>query len=129
MVTVDTLFVGSEYGTEVWISKRASKELKKLIRKGKGTEFVRKLKHYAQSGFSQFETKGGPIRHEWNEVWRIAYSSSLFRLVGFYADPRKAKFIVIDDFKKSGQSLSSRERDRINEVARVKDEGDWRISK
>lgn len=124
---VDRLFVGPEYQTDVWVSEQARKAIGKLIeRKGdSGPRFLQKVKHYAKAGFSKFESKNGPVKHEWKGVYRVAHSSFLFRLIGFY-EGDKGGFIGIDAFMKSGRQLKDSERDRINEVVRVRDLGVWR---
>ena len=124
---VDRLFVGGQYSTDVWISEKATKALKKFLKKDQATGLVfsKKLQYYAEKGFARFEGLGGPIRHEWHQVYRVAHSVSLFRLIGFYADG-KGSFIAIDAFLKSGQGLNVSQRSRIGAVAEVRDQGAWR---
>jgi len=47
------------------------------------------------------------------------------RLIGFYSAPDKSAFVAVDGFTKRKQKLSKKERNRIDEVARVKKENDW----
>ena len=120
---VDPLFVGEEYRTEVWISKQAAKKLEKFVRKSEtGQRFIRKLATYAEEGFTNWE--GGPLCLEWDDVWRIGHSATLFRLIGFY-ERRPDCWIAIDAITKKGQKLSSADRERINAVARVKRQKAW----
>jgi len=123
---VDPLFVGCEFLTNVWISSKAAKELRKFVTKGPGKAFLGKLDHYARAGFGRFEFQGGPIRHEWSGVWRVAHSASLFRLIGFYGGADRGEFIVVDAFKKKGQKLTSAQRDRIDIVADIMRRKNWR---
>lgn len=117
---VDPLFVGEEFRTSVWISEQAVKTLRKCANNRQGREFIKKLKYYARSRFRVFEREGGPVRHEGDGVWTVAYAPSLFRLIGFYVGSRKAEFVVVDAFTKHGQKLSASERKRIKEVVRAK---------
>lgn len=124
MHVVDGLFVGNEYRTDVWISEKVAKALKKLQKRGDGLRFLQKLEYYAKAGFQKFEGYKTPIRSEGRGVWRVRHSS-LFRLIGFY-DDGKAAFIAIDAFTKSGTSLSAAERRRIKKVAQVRRDRLWK---
>ncbi len=105
MYVVDHLFAGNEYRTEVWIAEKPAKELAKFKRKGDGLSFSKKLKRYAERGFREYEGDKSPIRSEWNDVWRVGHSSTLFRLIGFYEDDDKEVFIAIDAFTPSPARL------------------------
>lgn len=122
---VDEWFVGAEFRTSVWIAEKAQKALNKFVKKGDGDWFLKKVKHFATVGFPRFEGKTNPIRHEWNGVYRVAHAASLFRLIGFYDGDDRTRFVAIDGFKKSGQSLTESERNRIDEVVRVKRDQLW----
>jgi len=114
--------------TTVWLSKRAADELTDFIDRDKttGARFLKKLKEWAKAGFANFEGGDGfPIKHEGDGVFRVGMRSSLFRLLGFYNNG-KGEFIVIDAVLKRGLPLSSSDRKRITEVARVKRVGCWR---
>lgn len=131
IVIVDKLFVGSEFATDVWMAKAGVSGLQKLLETEDQRRFLKKLKSWAKAGFAKYEGKKGmPIRPEGSgrEVFRIGTHSSLFRLLGFYADSDKL-FIVIDAFKKRGQKLSSGDTARISAVARVHREGRWEKAK
>lgn len=131
IVIVDKLFVGSDFATDVWIAKAGTSGLKKLLTPEEMRRFLKKLKFWAKAGFAKYEGKKGmPIRPEGpgREVFRIGTHSSLFRLLGFYADGDES-FIAIDAFKKRGQKLSSCDAARISEVARVNREGRWEKAK
>jgi len=86
-----------------------------------------KLRTFAENGFALFQGEGRPVRPEWREVFRIEYRrSSLFRLIGFYADEGRREFVVIDAFLKTGQALTPAQRKRIDAVADVKRDRLWR---
>ena len=123
---VKPLFVGDDYSTDVWISERASEVLSKFLRKtrARGKEFIAKVEYYAENGFENFEHSDGPIRHEGNHVFRIGQKSSLFRLIGFYVG-EKTEFICMDGFTKRGKTLSRPQRERIAQVARIKQQEYW----
>ncbi len=123
---VEPLFVGDDYRTDVWISEHASEVLNKFLgkTKAKGKEFIAKVEHYAKSGFENFEHSCGPIRHEWNRVFRIGQRSSLFRLIGFYVSG-KSEFMCMDGFTKRGKKLSGPQRERIAQVAKIKSQKSW----
>lgn len=118
--------MGDDYSTDVWISERASEVLGKFLRKARarGNEFIAKVEHYAVNGFEKFEHRDGPIRHEGNHVFRIGQKSSLFRLIGFYVGG-KTEFICMDGFTKRGKALSKPQRERIAQVARIKQQRAW----
>lgn len=86
---------------------------------------LKKLKYYAEAGFLRFEGEGQPVKHEWDGVYRVAWEG-MFRILGFYEDESKRNFITTDAFLKRKTMLSRPERDKIDEVARVKREGDWK---
>ena len=129
MHVVDSLFEGSKYATEVWISDKAAKAFKKFKKRdpSMASRFLQSLEHYAEAGFANFEgKKGTPVRHEGDAVYRVAYSASLFRLIGFYEEADKTVFIAMDAFLKGGQELSSSERNRLKNVASIRDKQEWR---
>ncbi len=123
---VDGLLVGSEYETNVWIDGDSLNELKDFAqRTNEGKQFFKKLKYYATAGFREFEGKTQrPIKHEGDGVYRIG--KGLFRLVGFYESDNRARFIILDAFRKRKQKLSDSERGRIKVVKRRMAEGLWR---
>jgi hypothetical protein len=123
---VDPLFTGTGYGTALWISKTVADEIDSFNVKNR-CAVLDKLRYFATAGFWRFEGgKGFPIKHEWDEAYRIAYkTSSLFRIVGFYSI-NKTEFIAIDAFTKRKRKLSSSERGRIDVVAAVKENSSWR---
>lgn len=127
MVLVDGLFVGSAFQTEVWISDKAARKLRRFQQEdNNGPAFVAKLEYYAKAGFGAFEHKQGPIRREWSGVYRVGRKDTLFRLIGFYETDERRAFITIDAFTKTGQKPKGPERKRIDEVAAVKSSGNWR---
>ena len=126
---VDVVLDWDNYATRVLLSEKAQKEFEKL-RKKKQTEyrrFVGVLDRYAKAGFENFEGDAAPIRYEGGEVYRVGYTSTLFRLIGFFEDDRRDSFVGIDAFRKPGSQLTSGQRDRIKEVASVKRQRRWRI--
>lgn len=126
MIEVNALFVGDEFRTEVWVADMAKRELEESA----PGEFLQKLEYFAKAGFRNFEArKGNPIKHESGGVYRVGLHSSLFRLIGFYEDDRKTCFIALDAFTKRKQKLSAPERDRINEIAKIRADGSWRKRK
>lgn len=120
MPVVDKMFVGSQYHTEVWATDRVFDEVEGFARvNDEGRQFRLKLEHFARAGFAVFEKKG-PIRHMDDGVYRVGLHSSLFRVYGFYDGVGKRSFIAIDALMKRTTRISSAEKRRINEVARVK---------
>ncbi len=120
--TVDPLYVGPTYVTNVWISERAVKNLKKLSASPDVGKLLDKVAYWAESGFAKWEGSPGsgrPIVHEWDGVFRLGYRS-LHRILGFYENNDKRLFVAIDAFLKKSQKLSSAERGYINEVAKIK---------
>lgn len=127
MVLVARLFPSSALRTVVWVSDT----VREAIGEYTGTErkqgaFLKKLHLCATAGFAKYEgDEKCPIRYEWDGVYRVGLHADLFRVYGFYEDPRKTSFIAVDALMKKGQKLTRHEKDRINEVARVKRTGDW----
>lgn len=103
----------------MWISGNALEELTSV-----DVKLAHKLREYAKAGFENYTTRSGPIRHEWDGVYRIGLHSSLFRLYGFFERPNS--FVIIDSSKKRGQKLSAGERARIDNVAKVKQRASWK---
>lgn len=129
MHVVDDLFTGSAFATQVWISASGAKALGKLQKKDRITtqRFLAKIKRYAENGFADHEGPKLPIRDEGNGVFRIANErDSLFRLIGFYENDDRSRFVIIDAFLKRGTKLSSDHKARIKEVGRVKRDNNWR---
>ena len=91
---------------------------------------LNKLQHFAKTGFRPYEGEKRPIRHEWDGVYRIAHKpDTLFRICGFYEDELgKTSFIAMDAFTKKGKKLTQRDRDRINDVVRIKNQQLWQKS-
>lgn len=128
MHRVDPMFVGDEIVTDVWMSEQAAREIGKYDKKHRGEmkEIAKKVRYFAEAGFPLYEGNTRPIRHEWDSIFRIAAArNGLFRLIGFYEDEKRVCFVVIDAFLKRGRSLSDAQKDRINEVARVRRDHDW----
>src|SRR5882724_6177218 len=126
MHDVDALFPELSCATRVWLSVSVQKTMTKRLRKRPDSArvFLKKLQQIAIHGFWNFESD--VVQPEWSGVFRVGIRSDLFRLIGFYEDASKQNFIVIDSFEKLGQALASPQRDRIDEVARVKHLKLWR---
>ena len=127
MILVARLFPRSDLGTEVWVSDTVRERIGEYTAaERKQGAFLKKLELCATAGFAKYEgdTKC-PIRYEWDGVYRIGLHADLFRVYGFYEDPSKRSFIAVDALIKKGQKLTRHEKDRINEVARVKETEDW----
>ncbi len=90
--------------TRLWVSDAAAKQIDRFRRKGDSPV----------------------IRKEWDDVYRIGIKGSEFRILGFYDSDDKTGFIAIEAFIKGGQKLRSSERQRVDAVARVKRDGDWK---
>ncbi len=127
MHEVAELRLGPSCRTRVWLSEKAQKEIKKF-RKNSDPDrvFLKRLKRYAQNGFWFYEGDKQPIQHEWDDVYRIRPTDSLFRIIGFYENEDRAHYIAIDAFLKKGQQLTDGQRRRIDAVAAVKRDGDWK---
>lgn len=128
MTDVTPLFKGPKYKTAVWISRSVGRELRRRAKRDRPMmeRFLAKLEHYAKFGLGKFEQSDGPVRYEWDSVYRIGDRSSLFRLIGFFDGPERADFLVIDCFEKRGQKLDRTDKRRIDAVARIKRECCWR---
>jgi hypothetical protein len=115
-------------GTRLWLSQRAAEGLAEFRKKGDPNgAFWKKVQRMARVGFRYYEgSRGMPIRPEGGGVYRIGIHGSLFRIVGFFKDESRSDFIGVDVFLKSGQDLSRSERDRIDAVAKVKQNGSWK---
>lgn len=110
--------------TRVWITVSALEEFTKYQRQEQPQKkFIKKLKRYAKTGFSNFEGND-PIRYEGNGVFRIS-DGSLFRLYGFYENDSKTDFIVIDALLKRKTKISSSIRKRIDKIAQIKRDKLW----
>src|SRR4051812_11559740 len=80
---------------------------------------MKNLKRFSQNGLWNYDRgKGSPVRHEWDQVYRIRPTHSKFRIIGFYKDSTRADFIAIDAFTKRSDKLSEPETGRVNEVVR-----------
>jgi hypothetical protein len=112
--------------TQLWFSARVWKAVEKFGDPGRG-RFWMQLQRCCQNGFAAYERIGGPVvKHEWDGVYRVGFNWSLFRIIGFYADgSNKSEFICIDALEKSGQKLKAPERQRIDEVVKVRRNHLW----
>lgn len=115
--------------TRIWFSDAVSRVVDQFRRKGDPDgRFWRHLRRCAQNGLWLYERgRPSPVIYEWDQVYRIGFDHSLFRIIGFYEDgSNKTSFIAIDAFLKRGQDLSQAEQERIDEVVRVKQNNLWR---
>lgn len=128
MIDVNEVFPGRPQKTRLYASAAVIKgieQYQKRRERHRG-QLVKKLYYWAQNGFELFEGDKSPIRHEWNGVYRIGQQIDLFRIIGFYEDGQKKSFIAIDAFMKTDQRLTESERHRIDAVAKVRKDGNWR---
>ncbi len=115
--------------TRLWLSAAAQRDLIKYRkRKDPDGRFWKRIERGCQNGFATLEFgEWPPCRYEWDGVYRVGFIDSLFRLIGFYEDPKtKADFVVIDTLMKRGQDLGAADKAPIDEVARVKQERLWK---
>ncbi|HEY3243767.1 MAG TPA: hypothetical protein VGM03_10490 [Phycisphaerae bacterium] len=118
---------GVPCNTRVWLSRSAERAIQKFRRKGDPDgSFWKRLKRWAQNGFRLHEGPDGPIRLEWDGVYRVGPIDSLFRIIGFYENDSRAHFIGMDAFLKHGQQLTDGQKKRIDAVAAIKRDGNWR---
>jgi len=126
---LDALFVGDEYRTCVWISETADAFLTKKTGKGHDraiNELLDKIKYWAKQGFGDFEGgEGFPIKREPDGVYRLGRHASLFRLLGFYENDDKRRFLIIDGFLKLKVGSARHEKERIRQVGLVKKAKVW----
>src|ERR671921_175957 len=115
MHEVEELLPGVACKTCIWISAAATAGIGEYLAKrpSEAGPLMEKLEYWGQAGFMNFEGVGEPIKHEWGDVYRIAWSG-LFRILGFYEDVTKRNFIVVDAFLKKKEKLSGPERARID---------------
>jgi len=133
MHEVEPFLEGSEYQTDVWAaSDRVLDEMDKL-RKKKAVlvaRFVKLIERCARTGFDQLPTN--VIRHEGNGVYAIGdRQGPLLRASGFYDERQKKQtFILMDFYEKHGQKMRRTEKERISQVAQVRDNREWiRVSR
>lgn len=122
--TVDQLYVGQEFVTNVWISQKAKQELQKMRRFPDLGKLVDKIRYWAVSGFEKWEGATRPIVPEWDGVFSLRYQS-LHRILGFYENDDRTRFIVIDVFLKKDRGLNEAESGRIDRVGQVKKLNLW----
>ena len=126
---LDALFVGGEYRTCVWISKKATEFLDKKSGKGHDralNELLEKVEYWSKAGFWNFEGgEGFPIKNEGGGVFRLGHRNSMFRLLGFYENDDKHRFLIIDGFLKLKTKLANHERERIRQVGFVNKADGW----
>lgn len=111
----------------MFISPQADKAFGKYQGKKENPRgiFAKRLKRYAENGFWNHEGDDTPIRPEWDGVYRLGSTDTLFRLLGFYEDDAKHVFLIIDAYQKRGQQLNASDRKRIDRVAKIKKERQW----
>jgi hypothetical protein len=122
MHDVSELFWDISCQTKIWISAAARKGIADYHQKKR---VMMLLERFATRGFQNFEGPKRPIAPEWDGVYRFN-PGTLFRITGFYEGGSRTSFIAIDAMLKRQTKLSSAERRRIDEVARVRKENDWR---
>jgi hypothetical protein len=121
VISVTEVPFGVRCNTRLWFSKRVWK----VMGRYRDGRIHTKLKHCCQAGLWLFEGVIPPIvRHEGDGVYRIGFTFSLFRIIGFYES--RQDFICIDAFEKGKTKLNASERERIARVADVRKNGNWR---
>src|SRR5262249_54767260 len=123
-----SLVIGGEkrYLTQLWASDHTMSRILEECDDPKA--FMEKLAGFAMSGFRNLEgEENSAIRHEGGETYRVWHKrGSLFRMVGFYETVHKRDFIALDAFTKSGQDYSKAQWKRIQEITRIKLDGQWK---
>ena len=127
MHKVTELKLGEACVTRVWLSMKALREIERFRRRGDPEgAFLKRMQRYAKAGFRKWEGGHGyPIKYEWDGVYRVRPTGGLFRIIGFYENDDRSRFIGIDAFMKKKMKLSAAERQRIDAVADVKRAGSW----
>lgn len=109
--------------TRLWCSDK----IFEMVGKRPDLRFWIRIKRLAQNGFAYGERSTPQIvKHEWDQVYRVGYVDSLFRMIGFYEDNSKHDFIAIDSFLKKGKQLTKGQRKLIDEVATIKRNATWK---
>ena len=130
MIIVESLFPDEHHlQTEIWVSDAVREAIAQHTRseRPKSGFFLKKLKYYATGGFAEFEgDEKSPVRYEWGGVYRVGLHGKLFRVYGFYIGPKKLCFIAADAFLKKAGKLRPSEKDRIDEVVKIREKKQWR---
>lgn len=125
-VAVHPLLTTPRHRTAVWISAAAAKEFGEYQRTEQPrSRFIKKLDHFAKTGFGTYEGERKPIHSVGNGVLRVGGDWTLFRLLGFYSRDDKSEFVVMAAVTKRGQRYDAAERATIEEIARVRDGRNW----
>jgi len=121
------LKLGASCVTRVWLSEKAQDEIDQFCSGGDPNKtFFKRMQRYAKAGFEKYEGgHGDPIKYEWDGVYRVRPTSGQLRIIGFYENDDRRRFIGIDAFLKKKTRLNVGERGRIDAVADVKRNGDW----
>lgn len=118
--------------TDIWMTKEVFDFLDsyKRVNKLDGTLFnkeVGKLKKWCDMGLKNVQGVGYPVKHEWDEVYRIAVDGKQFRIVGFFSQ-NNGIFHAITFFEKKKQKLDARMRAVIDKVAAIKKDADYKCT-
>jgi len=117
-----------DVNTSVWISEQAMQRLEPFLDEADERDefgqpqFLQKLMDHAVHGFWLAEAQTREIKDEWDNVKRFGRRYSQFRVIGFYEPgvPKKRSFVIMDAFTKAKGGYTKRERQRVNEVARIR---------
>jgi len=128
MHQVEPVLEGSEYQTDVWMATdRVLREMEKLSKKKPLLvhRFGSLIKKCARRGFDR--VPANLIRHEGDGVYAIGdRHGPLLRASGFYAaEQPKQTFVIMDFYEKHGQKLRETEKQRIAQVAEIRDKRQW----
>ena len=128
MHKVSEIRLGEGCTTCLWFSEAVLETVAEFRKKGDPNgAFWKKLQRVAKAGFRLYQRGDSPVVvYEWDQVFRFGVKGSLFRIIGFFEDNTDRNFIAIDAWLKRGQKLNTAERARIDEVARVRSQRDWK---
>jgi len=129
MYEVEIIFDGGE--TDVWMTESVLEAIEdhdaKINVRNTAGALLAKIKMWSQQGFRKFEGRHRDIKHEGQGVYRLGHRD-LFRVYGFYEDdPKKGTFIaLVAHAGKQKKRNTRKEQQKIDEVARARDNVDWR---
>jgi glutamate dehydrogenase/leucine dehydrogenase len=128
MHEVEPVLEGSEYQTDVWAATERVLVAMEKLRKKKALlvdRFFKLIKKCAVAGFGNVPTN--LVRHEGNGVYAIGdRHGPLLRASGFYLEGQaKQTFVIMDFYEKHGQKPREAEKERIVQVAQIRDKRQW----
>ena len=128
MHEVEPVLEGSEYQTDVWAATERVLVAMEKLRKKKALlvdRFFKLIKKCAVASFGNVPTN--LVRYEGNGVYAIGdRHGPLLRASGFYVDGQaKQTFVIMDFYEKHGQKPREAEKERIVQVAQIRDKRQW----